>query len=171
MADARAVRSTARRRGARFFMELAGRDVHADKVHNSKVVAKLVNYIMLDGKKSTAERVVYDSLQEIEQRSEDGALDVLNTAVGNCSPRLEVRTRRVGGANYQVPYEVPPTRQAALALRWIVAAARGRGEHTMAHRLAAEVLEAARKEGRAYGKRLESHRMAEANRAFAHYRW
>jgi small subunit ribosomal protein S7 len=152
-------------------MELAGREVRPDKHHNSQLVGKLVNYIMMDGKKATAERVVYDSLQEIEQRSEEGALEVLNTAVGNCAPRLEVRTRRVGGANYQVPYEVPPTRQGALALRWIVAAARERGEHTMAHRLAAELLEASRKEGRAYGKRLESHRMAEANRAFAHYRW
>ncbi|UCF10477.1 MAG: 30S ribosomal protein S7 [Candidatus Bipolaricaulota bacterium] len=152
-------------------MELPGRDVRPDIKHNSVLISKLINYVMHDGKKSVAERVVYDSLQEIEQRSEEPALEVFNSAISNCSPRLEVRTRRVGGANYQVPYEVPANRQLALALRWIVAAARDRAEHTMAHRLAAEILEAARKEGRAYNKRLDSHRMAEANRAFAHYRW
>jgi small subunit ribosomal protein S7 len=152
-------------------MDLPGRDVRPDIKHNSVLISKLINYVMQDGKKSVAERVVYDSLQEIDQRSEEPSLEVFNTAISNCSPRLEVRTRRVGGANYQVPYEVPATRQLALALRWIVAAARDRGEHTMAHRLAAEILEAARKEGRAYNKRLDSHRMAEANRAFAHYRW
>jgi len=152
-------------------MDLPGRDVGPDIKHNSQLVSKLINYVMQDGKKATAERVVYASLQEIDQRSDATALEVFNTAISNCSPRLEVRTRRVGGANYQVPYEVPSDRQLALALRWIVAAARDRAEHTMSHRLAAEILEAARKEGRAYNKRLDSHRMAEANRAFAHYRW
>jgi len=98
-------------------------------------------------------------------------LDVFNKALANCSPRLEVRTRRVGGANYQVPYEVPQDRQVALALRWIVAAARDRSGNTMGGRLAAEITDAARKEGKAYNKRLDVHRMAEANRAFAHYRW
>jgi small subunit ribosomal protein S7 len=126
---------------------------------------------MLDGKKSVAERIVYEALQEVDKRSDASSLEVFTTAVANCSPRLEVRTRRVGGANYQVPYEVPPDRQTALALRWIVRAAQERGEHTMATRLATEIMDAARKEGKAYNKRLDVHRMAEANRAFAHYRW
>ncbi len=152
-------------------MQIPGRDVKPDIKYNSKLLSKLVNYVMLDGKKSVAERVVYDALARIEKRSDTPSLEVLNTAIANCSPRLEVRTRRVGGANYQVPYEVPPDRQTALALRWIIKAARERGEHTMAERLAAELINAANKEGKAYGKRLEAHRMAEANRAFAHYRW
>ena len=152
-------------------MQIPGRDVKPDIKYNSKLLSKLINYVMLDGKKSVAERIVYEALERIEKRSEVPPLEVVNTAVANCSPRLEVRTRRVGGANYQVPYEVPPDRQTALALRWIVKAARERGERTMAERLAAEILNGANKEGKAYGKRLEAHRMAEANRAFAHYRW
>jgi small subunit ribosomal protein S7 len=152
-------------------MKVPGRDVRPDIRHNSKLLAKLINYVMLDGKKAIAERIVYGALDQIGERSESPALDVFNEAIANCSPRLEVRTRRVGGANYQVPYEVPPDRQVALALRWIVAASRDRGEHTMAGKLAGEVLDAARKEGKAYNKRLDAHRMAEANKAFAHYRW
>ncbi len=152
-------------------MRMPGRDVKPDVKHNSKLLAKLINYVMLDGKKSVAERIVYEALQEIDKRGDASSLEVFTTAVANCSPRLEVRTRRVGGANYQVPYEVPPDRQTALALRWIVRAAQERGEHTMATRLATEIMDAARKEGKAYNKRLDVHRMAEANRAFAHYRW
>jgi len=152
-------------------MKIPGRAVMPDIRHNSQLLAKLINYVMYDGKKAIAERIVYGALDVIEQRGDAPALDVFNEAIGNCSPRLEVRTRRVGGANYQVPYEVPPDRQIALGLRWIVAAARARGEHTMSERLAGEILDAARKEGKAYGKRLDSHRMAEANKAFAHYRW
>ena len=152
-------------------MQIPGRDVKPDVKHNSKLLAKLINYVMLDGKKTVAERTIYKALEEIEKRNDASSLEVFTTAVANCSPRLEVRTRRVGGANYQVPYEVPSDRQTALALRWIVRAARERGEHTMATRLAMEVMDAARKEGKAYNKRLEVHRMAEANRAFAHYRW
>lgn len=152
-------------------MRIPGRDVKPDVKHNSKLLAKLINYVMLDGKKSVAERIVYEALQEVDKRSDASSLEVFTTAVANCSPRLEVRTRRVGGANYQVPYEVPPDRQTALALRWIVRAAQERGEHTMATRLATEIMDAARKEGKAYNKRLDVHRMAEANRAFAHYRW
>jgi len=152
-------------------MKIPGRDVLPDIRHNSKLLAKLVNYVMFDGKKAIAEKIVYDALEQIDERSENPALDTFNEAMTNCSPRLEVRTRRVGGANYQVPYEVPPDRQIALALRWIVGASRERGEHTMAGRLAGEILDAARKEGKAYGKRLDAHRMAEANKAFAHYRW
>ena len=152
-------------------MELAGRDVELDVKYNSKLLGKLINYVMLDGKKSIAERIVYDALDEIEKHNESSALDMFREAVANCSPRLEVRTRRVGGANYQIPYEVPKDRQIALAFRWIVHAARERGEYAMSARLAAEITAATRKEGKAYNKRLESHRMAEANKAFAHYRW
>jgi len=152
-------------------LKIPGRDVAPDIRHNSKLLAKLINYVMQDGKKATAQRVVYDAIEQVGARSDAPALDTFNEAIANCSPRLEVRTRRVGGANYQVPYEVPPDRQIALALRWLVGAARARGEHTMAGRIAGEILDAARKEGKAYAKRLDAHRMAEANKAFAHYRW
>jgi len=152
-------------------MKIPGRNVKVDTRFGSQLLSKLINYVMLEGKKSTAQRIVYDALALIEERSEQTALEVFNEGLSNCSPRLEVRTRRVGGANYQVPYEVPQDRQIALALRWIVDASRARGEHTMAERLAGEILDAARKEGKAYNKRLDSHRMAEANKAFAHYRW
>lgn len=152
-------------------MKIPGRDVAPDMRHNSKLLAKLINYVMQDGKKAIAQRIVYDALDQVSDRSEAPPLDTFNEAIANCSPRLEVRTRRVGGANYQVPYEVPPDRQIALALRWLVGAARARGEKTMATRVAGEILDAARKEGKAYAKRLDAHRMAEANKAFAHYRW
>jgi small subunit ribosomal protein S7 len=152
-------------------MKLPGRDVKPDIRYSSKLLAKLINYVMMSGKKATAERLVYDALEIVEQRSNTPALDVFNEALANCSPRLEVRTRRVGGANYQVPYEVPADRQIALALRWLVSFARARGEHSMAQRLAGEILDASRKEGKAYNKRLDAHRMAESNKAFAHYRW
>jgi len=152
-------------------MRIPGRDVTPDTKYNSKLLSKLTNYVMVDGKKSTAQRTVYGALALVDERSESAPLETFNEAVANCSPRLEVRTRRVGGANYQVPYEVPADRQIALALRWLVSAARERGENTMAERLAAEILDAARKEGRAYNKRIDAHRMAEANKAFAHYRW
>ncbi|MEN6368766.1 MAG: 30S ribosomal protein S7 [Thermotogota bacterium] len=152
-------------------MKLPGRDLKPDIRYNSKLLAKLINYTMLSGKKASAERIVYDALELVEKRSNTPALDVFNEALANCSPRLEVRTRRVGGANYQVPYEVPADRQIALALRWLVSFSRARGEHTMAERLAGEILDASRKEGKAYNKRLDAHRMAESNKAFAHYRW
>ena len=152
-------------------MKIPGRVVQPDTTYNSVLLSKLINYVMLDGKKSVAKRIVYDALALVEQRGEGTALETFNEAITNCSPRLEVRTRRVGGANYQVPYEVPVDRQIALSLRWIVGSARARGENTMAERLAGELLDAARREGKAYGKRLDSHRMAEANKAFAHYRW
>ncbi len=152
-------------------MQMPGRDVKPDIKYNSKLLAKLINYVMQEGKKSTAERSVYAAFDRINERSDAPALEVFNAAITNCSPRLEVRTRRVGGANYQVPYEVPQDRQISLALRWIVRAARERSGHTIGGRLAAEILDAARKEGKAYNKRLDVHRMAEANRAFAHYRW
>ena len=152
-------------------MKLPGREANPDMKYGSQLLSKLINYVMLEGKKSAAQRIVYSALALVEERSDQTALEVFNVALANCSPRLEVRTRRVGGANYQVPYEVPQDRQVALALRWLVEASRARGEHTMAVRLAGEILEAARKEGKAYNKRLDAHRMAEANKAFAHYRW
>jgi small subunit ribosomal protein S7 len=152
-------------------MKLPGRNVAPDMKYGSQLLSKLINYIMLEGKKTAAQRIVYTAMEIVDGRSEHTALEVFNEALGNCYPRLEVRTRRVGGANYQVPYEVPQDRQIALALRWLVAAARARGETTMAARLAGEILDAARKEGKAYNKRLDAHRMAEANKAFAHYRW
>ncbi len=152
-------------------MQMPGRDVKPDIKYNSKLLAKLINYVMQEGKKSAAERSVYKAFDRINERSDAPALEVFNAAITNCSPRLEVRTRRVGGANYQVPYEVPQERQISLALRWIVRAARERSGHTIGGRLAAEIMDAARKEGKAYNKRLDVHRMAEANRAFAHYRW
>ena len=152
-------------------MKLPGRNVSPDIRYGSQLLAKLINYVMLEGKKSAAKRIVYSALAVVEERSEQTALEVFNEALANCSPRLEVRTRRVGGANYQVPYEVVQDRQIALALRWIVAAARARGEKTMSAKLAGEILDASRKEGKAYNKRLDAHRMAEANKAFAHYRW
>jgi len=152
-------------------MQIPGRDVGPDIKYNSKLVAKMTNYLMQDGKKTVAERVVYNALEQVGKRNDKSSLDVLNEAVTNCTPMLEVRTRRVGGANYQVPYEVPKDRGLALALRWILEGARGRGERTMAERLAAELTDAANKEGKAFAKRIEAHRMAQANRAFAHYRW
>lgn len=152
-------------------MKIPGRETNPDIRYNSKLLSKLINYIMQDGKKSTAQRIVYCALELVDQRQESSPLETFNEAVANCSPRLEVRTRRVGGANYQVPYEVPADRQVALALRWIVRSARERGENTMAESLAAEILDAAGKEGKAYNKRIDAHRMAEANKAFAHYRW
>jgi len=152
-------------------MKLPGRNVSPDMKYGSQLLSKLINYIMLEGKKSAARRIVYSALEIVEERSEQTALEVFNEALANCSPRLEVRTRRVGGANYQVPYEVTQDRQIALALRWIVSATRARGENTTAAKLAGEILDASRKEGKAYNKRLDAHRMAEANKAFAHYRW
>lgn len=150
---------------------IPGRDVGGDLLNDSKVVEKLINYVMLDGKKNLARKIVYKAFEIIDERSGDTALDVFYQAVSNCSPRLETRTRRVGGASYQVPYEVPRDRGITLALRWIVSVSRGRSEYRMEERLANEILEASRKEGQAYRKRELEHRAAEANRAFAHYRW
>lgn len=148
-----------------------GREVAPDLRYNSQLVEKLINYVMREGKKSLARRIVYRALELIEERSGEPALDLFNKALENCSPKLETRSRRVGGAAYQVPFEVPLERQRTLALRWIVQAARARSERTMFERLAAELIAAANKEGKAYEKKLEAHRMAEANRPFAHYRW
>jgi small subunit ribosomal protein S7 len=134
-------------------------------------VTKFVNILMRDGKKSTAERIFYDAMQIIEERSGQPGMNVYRQAFSNTKPVLEVKSRRVGGATYQVPVEVRPRRREALARRWLVGAARSRGEKTMAERLAAELMSASKGEGAAVKKKQEVHRMAEANKAFAHYRW
>lgn len=152
-------------------MKLPGRDLNPDVRYGSKLVEKFINYIMVDGKQGVARRIVYDALALAEKRSKTPALELFTESVAHCSPLLEVRTRRVGGANYQVPHEVSRSRGIALALRWITTAAQARGENTMVERVAGEILEASRKEGKAYSKKIEAHRMAESNKAFAHYRW
>ncbi|MDQ4000894.1 MAG: 30S ribosomal protein S7 [Actinomycetota bacterium] len=145
--------------------------IPADPVHGSVLVQQLVNKIMLDGKKSTAEKIVYDALSFIEERTGSNPVTVLDNALDNIRPRLEVRSRRVGGATYQVPVEVQPRRANTLALRWMVGYARARREKTMGRRLAGEILDAKDNVGASVKRKEDTHRMAEANRAFAHYRW
>ena len=152
-------------------MQIPGRDVKPDVKHNSKLLAKLINYVMLDGKKTVAERTIYKALEEIEKRNDASSLEVFTTAVANCSPRLEVRTRRVGGANYQVPMQVNSKRQLSLGLRWIIDAVRSGKGSPISQRLAAELMAAFRREGTAMTTRENVHRMAEANKAFAHFAW
>ena len=147
------------------------RRIPADPVYGSVLVQQLINKIMLDGKKSTAEKIVYDALSFIEERTGSSPVTVLNNALDNIRPRLEVKSRRVGGATYQVPVEVNPRRANTLALRWMVGYARARREKTMGRRLAGEVLDAKDNVGTSVKRRDDTHRMAEANRAFAHYRW
>ena len=142
-----------------------------DPIHGSVLVQQLVNKIMLDGKKSTAEKLVYDALSTVEERTGSNPVTVVNNALDNIRPRLEVRSRRVGGATYQVPVEVAPRRANTLALRWMVGFARSRREKTMGQRLAGEILDANDNLGSSVRRKEEAHRMAEANRAFAHYRW
>jgi small subunit ribosomal protein S7 len=150
---------------------IPGRDVFPDALYNDKLVEKLVNYVMLDGKKSTARRIVYDAFNIMEQKTGESPLEVFNKAIKKLMPSLETRSRRVGGSTYQVPYEVVDDRQRTLALRWLMMGSRARNERTMAERLAAELMDATNEQGKAYEKRLDTHRMAEANRPFAHYRW
>ena len=147
------------------------RDVLPDPVYHSKTVTKFINKVMLSGKKSVAERVVYDAFETIRAKTGKDPLEVFETALKNVMPVLEVRARRVGGANYQVPVEVRPSRRMALAMRWLRESARKRSEKSMGQRLAAEMLEAAENRGGAVKKRDEVHRMAEANKAFAHFRF
>ena len=142
-----------------------------DPVFGSEVVTKFINSLMLDGKKSVAEGIFYDAMRVIEERSGQPGEAVFKQALNNAKPVLEVKSRRVGGATYQVPVEVRPERRTALAMRWLVGYARARGEKTMADRLAAELMAAARNEGATIKKKDDTHRMAEANKAFAHYRW
>ena len=145
--------------------------ITGDPVHGSVVVQQLINKIMLDGKKSTSEKIIYDALSYIEERTATSPVQVLNNALDNIRPRLEVKSRRVGGATYQVPIEVNPRRANTLALRWMVGFARARREKTMGRRLAGEILDAKDNIGSSVKRKEDTHRMAEANRAFAHYRW
>ena len=147
------------------------REVMPDPIYNSKVITKFINGIMLDGKKSIAEKVMYSALKIVEDKTGKKGIDIFNEAIENVKPLMEVKSRRVGGATYQVPIEVRPIRQQALAIRWIIEAARKRNERTMAVRLANELIEASEKRGAAYKKKEDTYKMAEANKAFAHYRW
>ena len=147
------------------------RDVLPDPVYNSKLVTRFINKVMYDGKKGIAETIVYDAFEIIRSKMGQDPIEVFDQALKNVMPVLEVRARRVGGSNYQVPVEVRPERRTTLGLRWLVTIARQRGEHTMVDRLAKEILDAANNTGAAVKKREDTHRMAEANRAFAHFRW
>ncbi len=147
------------------------RDVLADPIYNSKVVTKLINNIMLDGKKGVAQKIVYGAFKRVEDKTGKAALDVFEEAMNNVMPVLEVKARRIGGATYQVPIEVRPARRQALGLRWLTNFSRNRSEKTMEERLAAEILDASNNTGAAVKRKEEMHRMAEANKAFAHYRF
>jgi small subunit ribosomal protein S7 len=147
------------------------RHVLPDPIYNSLVITKFVNSLMLDGKKSTAQKILYRAIELVEKKSGEKGIDTFEKALENAKPLLETRSRRVGGATYQVPMEVRPSRQQALAIRWIVEAARKRNERTMMERLAGELLDCATEKGGAHKKREDIHKMAEANKAFAHYRW
>ncbi|HEY8578877.1 MAG TPA: 30S ribosomal protein S7 [Beijerinckiaceae bacterium] len=147
------------------------REVIPDAKYGDVIVAKFMNSIMYEGKKSVAEAIVYGAFDQIESKSKQEALPVFRSALENVAPAIEVRSRRVGGATYQVPVEVRPERRQALAIRWIITAARARNDKTMVDRLSAELMDAANNRGNAVKKREDTHRMAEANRAFAHYRW
>ena len=151
--------------------QISKRDVLPDPLYNSKLVTKLINNIMYDGKKGVAQRIVYDAFAMIEAKSGENALDVFTAALENVMPVLEVKARRIGGSNYQVPMEVRPERRQTLGLRWIISYSRKRGEKTMAERLAGEIIDAKNSAGGAFKKKEETHRMAEANKAFAHYRY
>ena len=147
------------------------REIMADPIYNSKVITKFVNAIMLDGKKSVAEKILYGAIDNLDKRGEEKDFDLFEKAVANVKPLLEVRSRRVGGATYQVPVEVRAVRRQTLALRWLIDASRKRNERTMVERLANELFEAANERGSSFKKKEDVHRMAEANKAFAHYRW
>ena len=150
---------------------IARRDVLPDPLYNSKLVTKLVNNVMYDGKKGVAQKIVYDAFKVVEEKSGKGALEAFTAALDNIMPVLEVKARRVGGSTYQVPMEVRAERRQTLGLRWLVSYARTRGEKTMADKLAGEIVDAVNGTGGAVKKREETHRMAEANKAFAHYKY
>src|SRR5436853_251354 len=147
------------------------RPLEADPIHRSKLVQQVINKVMLDGKKSTAERIVYEALDVLAERGEQDPVESLEASIRALTPTLEVRSRRVGGATYQVPVEVPSRRARTLAVRWLVQFARARREKTMSQRLANELLDAQQQQGNAYKRKDDIYRMAQANKAFAHYRW
>jgi small subunit ribosomal protein S7 len=147
------------------------REILPDPIFNSQMVTKFVNNVMREGKKSTAERIFYDAMEQIRERTGEDPMKVFKKAVENVKPAVEVKSRRVGGSTYQVPIEVRPGRKLALAMRWLINSAQGRSEKTMKLRLANELMDAASNRGVAIKKKEDTHRMAEANKAFAHYRW
>jgi small subunit ribosomal protein S7 len=147
------------------------REVLPDPKYGSRMIAKFINIMMIRGKKSTAERIMYNALASIEDRTKQEGLKMFKAAIDNVKPAVEVKSRRVGGSTYQVPVEVRPERRTSLSMRWIIGAARKRPEKSMAEKLAAELLDAANNRGTAVKKREDTHKMAEANKAFAHYRW
>ena len=147
------------------------RDVLADPIYNSKLVTKLINTIMVDGKKGVAQTILYDAFEMVKEKTNKEPMEVFEKALANIKPALEVKSRRVGGSNYQVPIEVSPARSQALAIRWLIKYARERGGKGMAENLANEIIDASNGVGAACKKREDTHRMAEANKAFAHYRW
>ncbi len=147
------------------------REILADPIYNSKMVSKFINILMLSGKKSVAAKIFYEALEAIDKKGEDKGIDVFNKAIENVKPLMEVKSRRIGGATYQVPIEVRPVRQQALAIRWLISYTRKRSERTMKDRLANELLDAANDRGATYKKKEDTYKMAEANKAFAHYRW
>jgi small subunit ribosomal protein S7 len=147
------------------------RPVMPDPIYGSKVLTKFINKVMLDGKKSVAEKIIYSAMDIIGSRGEKSGIETFNEAIENIKPIIEVKSRRVGGATYQVPVEVRPVRQQSLAIRWLIDAARKRNERTMAERLANEFMDAASDKGAAFKKKEDTYKMAEANKAFAHYRW
>jgi small subunit ribosomal protein S7 len=151
--------------------EIPSRDILPDPKFGNQTLAKFINVMMYDGKKSVAERMVYGALDQVADKTKEDPLEIFTRALDNVRPVVEVKSRRVGGATYQVPVEVRPSRRTALAMRWLVDAARKRGEKSMGIRLANELMEAADNRGSAVKKREDTHRMAEANKAFSHYRW
>ena len=150
---------------------IAKRDVLPDPIYNSKLVTRLINRIMLDGKRGTAQTILYNAFNKIEAKTGKAAMDVFATAINNIMPEHELKTRRIGAANYQVPIEVSPERKVTLGLRWLVNYSRLRNEKTMEDKLAAEIIDAANGTGASVKKREDTHKMAEANKAYAHYRW
>jgi small subunit ribosomal protein S7 len=148
-----------------------GRDTLPDPKYGSQMIARFINMVMKSGKKSVAERIVYGAMAQIEERAKGNPVEVIEAALENVKPTVEVKSRRVGGATYQVPIEVRPNRRGTLAMRWVIDAARKRGEPNMPLKLAGELIDAAEQRGSAIKKREETHRMAEANKAFSHYRW
>lgn len=150
---------------------VAKRDVLPDPIYHSKLVTRLINKIMLDGKKGTAQTILYDAFKKIEEKTGTPAMDVFGTALNNIMPEVQLKVRRIGAANYQVPVEVTPERKITLGLRWLVNYSRLRNEKTMVDRLANEIIDAANGTGASVKKREDTHKMAEANKAYAHYRW